>query len=145
MFNTYGFKNVYMIDIGASIMYYQKRPDYYFDGECYNNAYRCLQNNIGAKNKTVYGYVLSSNDTKKVAVRHCWNIINTIPTDVTMLANDINPISLLNFAYLPIVEFNMPELLKAVVENNYLPALPIFKKERYYIKKLKEKGFEIIA
>ena len=145
MFNTYGFKNVYMIDIGASIMYYQKRPDYYFSGECYNNAFRCLQSNIGVENKTVYGYVLSSDNTKNVAVRHCWNIINTIPVDVTMLANNINPISLINFTYLPIVEFNITELFSAVMKNDTLPALPTFKKEYYYIKKLKEKGFEILT
>lgn len=142
----YGFKKVYGVDIGTSIMQYQMHPLMYKRSQCFNNAFTCLGNNLNnySKNKAVIGYVLSTDGIRRVAVRHCWNIIDNYVVDVTMLADDESPISMLGYSYLPIVEYTVQEFLEEVEKNDGYPALPKTQKEYYYIREMKKKGFEVL-
>ena len=143
---NYGFKKVYGVDLGTSIMQYQQHQGMYQPSQCFNNAFICLGHNLSnyAENKAVIGYVLSTDGIRKVAVRHCWNIVNKIVVDVTMIANDENPISVLHYSYLPVIEYTPQEFLEEVEKNNGYPALPKTQKEYYYIRELKKKGFEVM-
>ncbi len=143
---TYGFKKVYGVDLGTSIMQYQLHQGMYQPSQCFNNAFICLGHNLSkyAENKAVIGYVLSTDGIRKVAVRHCWNIVNKIVVDVTMIANDENPMSVLHYSYLPVIEYTPYEFLVEVEKNKGYPALPKTQKEYYYIKELKKKGFEVL-
>ena len=144
--NSFGFKKVYGIDLGTSILLYQNNSRDYAPSSCYNNAFACLGNNIKTykTNKAIIGYVLSTNGIIKVAVRHAWNEISGIKVDVTMIANDENPMSILQYSYLPIRVMTSEEFLNAIEANNNLPCLPITKEERNYRKLLKHKGFQIL-
>ena len=143
---TFGFKNVYGVDLGTSVMQYQQHSSTYQRSQCFNNAFICLGHNIinYAQNKAVIGYVLSTDGKRKVAVRHCWNIIDKIVVDVTMCANDENPMAVLHYSYLPVIEYTPNEFLDEVEKNNGFPALPKTSKEYYYIRELKKKGFEVL-
>ncbi len=143
---NYGFKKVYGVDIGTSLMQYQQHQSMYQHSQCFNNAFICLGHNLRnyAENKAVIGYVLSTDGVRRVAVRHCWNIISNIVVDVTMLADNESPMSMLHYSYLPIMEYTPNEFLEEVEKNNGYPALPKTKKEYYYIKELKKKGFEVL-
>ena len=143
--NFFGFKNAYSIDIGESYMEYSKRENEYSKSMCYNNAFVCLGHIMSDNSRYVIGYVLSSDGTRKVAVRHAWNINKRgVALDVTMPANDENPLSLMHFVYLPVEEYTPKEALDAVEANNNLPCLPISNKEKRYLNKLRKKGFEIL-
>ncbi len=143
---NYGFKKVYGVDLGTSIMQYQQHQGMYQPSQCFNNAFICLGHNIRnyGQNKAVIGYVLSTDGVRRVAVRHCWNIIDRIVVDVTMFANDENPVSVLRYSYLPVVEFSPQEFLDEIEKNDGYPALPKTHKEYYYIRELKKKGFEVL-
>ncbi len=142
----FGFKKECRIDIGSSILEYSNSTDEYFPAECYNNAFKCLLNNIATHrdNRVFIGYVLSTDSVRKVAVRHSWNKIGRDLVDVTMFANDENPISVMNYSYLPIEEYDTESFLDAIGKNNLLPCLPKSKTEYYYISKLKSKGFQVL-
>lgn len=144
--NKFGFKKVYGVDIGESIMQYEQHKQSYCDSQCFNNAFICLGHNIRKynENRAVIGYVLSTDGVRKVAVRHCWNIISKIVVDVTMLANNESPISMLHYSYLPVVEYTPQEFLEEIEKNNGYPALSKTQKEYYYIRELKKKGFEVL-
>lgn len=142
----FGFKKVYGVDIGASLMQYQEHQSMYQRSQCFNNAFICLGYNLSnyAQNKAIFGYVLSTDGVRRVAVRHCWNIINQIVVDVTMFADNENPVSMLRYSYLPVMKYTPNEFLEAVERNGGFPALPKTQKEYYYIKELKKKGFEVM-
>ena len=148
----YGFRNTYGIDLGTSAFLYRENQDDYKESQCYTNAFHLCSRRLhsGDKNvKVVFGYVLSSNSEKKVAVRHAWNLVNDvsgslIPVDVTMLANGENVISILNYTYLPICEYSAFEYLDAIDANNGYSSLPVSPKEQEYIERLKRKGFEVL-
>jgi hypothetical protein len=144
--NTFGFKNTYGIDLGASIMIYQQNSDVYQKSECYNNAFYCIDKNIETYryNRVIIGYVLSTDGVKRVAVRHAWNEINGIKVDVTMIANDEHPLSIISYTYLPIQVYKPADYIDAVIANDNKPWLPKTAKEHYYIRELKKKGFEVL-
>ena len=147
--NKYGFKNVYGIDLGMSIMLYQKNYMEYEESACYNNAFSCLAVNLetNRNNRAIIGYVLSTDGKRKAAVRHAWNEINGVKVDVTMLANEEtreNPISIIYFSYLPIRVMTATEFLDAIEANRNMPCLPKDKREEYYLRELRRKGFELL-
>jgi hypothetical protein len=144
--NSFGFKNTYGIDLGASIMVYQQNSDVYQKSACYNNAFNCFDKNIATynTNKVIIGYVLSTDGVRKVAVRHAWNEINGVAVDVTMIANDEHPLSIINYTYLPIQVYTPSNYIDAIIANDNKPWLPKTTKEHYYIKELKKKGFEVL-
>ena len=143
---TFGFKRESRIDISSSIMEYIKNRCDYESGMCYNNAFKCMTNNIRTykDNRAYIGYVLSTDGKRKVAVRHSWNRIGKTLVDVTMFANNENPLSVFNFVYLPTAEYTSEEFLDAISHNNNLPCLPKSKIEYNYRFKLKSLGFEIL-
>ena len=143
---SFGFANEYRVDISESIILWQRHEKDYVQSECFLNAYRCLNNNIKhfAANKCIYGYVLSTDGTRKVAVRHAWNIINGRKVDVTMFANRENPISVINYVYLPVDEYSPQKLLDKICENNGYVCLPKSEKELKIQKELIAKGIEIL-
>ncbi len=140
----FGFKNEHGIDLSDSIVAYMDREDMYKAGSCYYNAFKVLDiyHRHGENDKIVYGYVLSTDGKRKVAVRHSWNYVDDRKIDVTMFANDTSPISVIRYRYLPIDVYSLEEYRKLMLENNQYD-LPVTDKEISYIKKLKEKGFEL--
>lgn len=143
--NKFGFRIIEQIDIGRSILGYQRDAISYEASQCFNNAFRFLGNNITNKTcKAVFGYVLSTDGIRKVAVRHAWNLEDNYIVDVTMIANSEHPISMLNYYYLPIEIYDAQTFLRKIEENNNFPCLPKTKKELDYIQKLKNKGFEVL-
>lgn len=151
-FKTYGFEDVQHLDVGQSIFIYNKAPEDYKEANCYINSFHLCSNMVlkrGVKISAVFGYVLSSNSERKVAVRHAWNELDhgaykTI-VDVTMIANNENPISMLGYTYLPIDRYSATEFSDGIGNNNMCADLPVTDKERCYIKELKEKGFEVLG
>ena len=146
MVDKFGFRGTYGIDVGSSVMAYQENKKDYEKSQCFNNAFMCLTNNMRTYKNNFYviGYVLSTDGVNKAAVRHAWNIINGIPVDVTMFANDENPISVLYYTYLPCAVYTNEEAVDAIEKNNNLPALPKTDKEKRIIRSLKRKGFMVM-
>ena len=134
------------INIGMSIVLYQNNSKSYIKSQCFNNAFKCLGNNIkGYKgNRAVIGYVLSTDGIRKVAVRHAWNIIDRVIIDVTMFADDESPISIFNYDYLPVRIMTTEEFLDAVEDNGGYPALPKTENELLVIEKLLKAGYEVL-
>ncbi len=140
----FGFKNEYRIDLSDTFMAYLEKENFYKPSQCYYNAYKVIDmlEKHGRDDRIVYGYVLSTDGKRKVAVRHSWNRINDRKIDVTMLANDESPLAMMRYRYLPIDEYTIEEYREKTDEFGVY-SLPVTQKERKYIKKLKEKGFEM--
>ena len=149
---TYGFKNTYGIDLGETVRWYSEDPGDYEENGCYKNAFHLCDNGMlksGYKVNAVFGYVLSSNSERKVAVRHAWNVFKTpmadIPVDVTMMANGENLVSVLGYTYLPIDEYTPTQFLDEIDKNDGKCGLPETKKEKRFIQELTKKGFEVFS
>lgn len=142
----FGFDIIEQADVGYSYMLYQKHSNTYKRAYCFNNSFNFLLNNMDTfiTNKAVFGYVLSTDGIVKLAVRHAWNVKDNILTDVTMAANGENPLSMLNYYYLPIDFYDSNRFLEEIERNNGFPCLPKTESELCYIEKLKEQGFKIL-
>lgn len=140
------FKNLEKIDLGESFETYQKNKGDYVPCRCFNNAFAILTNNLRENARAVFGYVLSTNGERKVAVRHAWNKFDLCrdTIDVTMIANDENPLSMLSYRYLPIDIYTSNEFLDKIEENGGFPCLPKSNKELKIIKELEKKGYEVL-
>ncbi len=140
----FGFKHEQRVDLSDTYMAYTEKQDVYKEGQCYYNAFKVLDlsKKHNKNDKIVFGYVLSTDGKRKVAVRHAWNYVNDRIIDVTMIANDESPISMLHYRYLPIDEYELEEYRDLMLKNETYD-LPLTSKEKRYIKKLEEKGFEL--
>ena len=118
------------IDLSKSIEYHEKRTFFnrrYAKGLCYKNALSVLSE-ITLREKEVkaagvIGYVLSEDETKKVAVRHAWVKIydrhSTEPliVDVTMIADKTSIPTMLNCKYVEVEDFTYDEWFGLTVKN----------------------------
>ena len=142
----FGFKDEYIIDLADTVVMYQSRPDMFEKSQCYYNAYKLLDalGGRGDRGRIVYGYVLSTDGKRKVAVRHSWNDIDDRKIDVTMLANDENLVSMMHYRYLPIDKYSLDVYRKLVLQNGAYD-LPETDREYAMVRRLKDKGFEVLG
>jgi hypothetical protein len=108
---------------------YQKNPDDYIPGRCYDNCFRVLMNN---RRKSLYatvcyGYLCSGiPKLNGVAVRHGWIVIDGQIVDVSVPAGGYPPANALCYLYIPWREYSVAEYLEAMDEE----ALPDIQMEK---------------
>ena len=142
------------IDLSKSIEYHEKRTYFnrrYEKGLCYKNALSVLSKialrEKGVKAAGVIGYVLSENETKKVAVRHAWVKIydrhSTEPliVDVTMIADKTSIPTMLNCKYVEVEDFTYDEWFGLAVKNNGIPCIENLEGEKEITEMLKKDGY----
>lgn len=145
-FCIFGLDGLKIMDVGQSILLYDKNRKDYRPCNCFINAFQFLTNNMSTNrhNKAYIGYVLSTDGQRKVAVRHAWNSIKEDIVDVTMIANGEHPLNMIHYYYLPIMEYTNEQLLDAIEENNGYADLPKTTAELEWIKKLASLGFDVM-
>ncbi|MBP3781633.1 MAG: hypothetical protein J6I68_00120 [Butyrivibrio sp.] len=152
-FKTFGFRNAYGVDLGETVRLYNEDPADYEASMCYVNSFHLCANMMrrgrGKFVRSVFGYVLSSDGERKVAVRHAWNMIEVglfkAAVDVTMMANGESLFSVMGYTCLPVDEYTPGEFLEKVDKNNAMADLPVTQKEKKVVEKLKNKGFEVLG
>lgn len=139
-------KELQRIDLGMTIQYYIGKENLYQEEQCFTNVFEFLRTNssFSSRIKIVFGYVLSEDETRKVAVRHAWNMIDEYVVDVTMPANGISPISILQYDYLPVQTFTATEYSVKLSELDGMACFPETEEELQIVEKLKKAGYEIL-
>ena len=142
----FGFKNEYYLDLADTFIMFQQSPSLFEKSECYYNAYTLLDNLEEHKDgdRIVYGYVLSTDGKRKVAVRHSWNELDGRKIDVSILANEENVISMMNYKYLPVDTYTFSLYRDLMIKYDRY-GLPETRKERKIVNSLIEKGFEVLG
>ena len=143
---------LYKCDLSMSVAEFLKAENNYGKGMCYNNAFIALTNHFTDKSaRGVVGYVLSSDGKRKVAVRHAWvKIVDKYVgepriIDVTMFANECNPISVMSYDYLPVKELTPGEWSELTDRNGGMPCIENLDGEADIIKDLESQGYEILV
>lgn len=137
------------IDYDESIKLFSKGYNHIHKGQCYNNVFVLFpEANQLKKEKLeiIYGYVLSQNVEKKIAVRHCYYRIDKKIVDPTMIIDGYVMGEANLFKYVPIVAFeDMNEYFNLIELNKMLPALEDnFDNESKIIELLLEQGYRVI-
>ena len=120
------------------------------EGECYNNAFMLMGEHLRDKSlRGVIGYVLSSDGSRKLAVRHCW-LKRTHPRtrqeeviDVTVFADGYDPMSVQNFDYIEVQVLDPMEWNDLTAANDNCPSLTGLEGEAGIISDLKADGYEV--
>lgn len=135
------------IDLGMTIQYYIGNQDVYQKEECFLNAFTFLRHHItDSQNiQIIFGYVLSEDGIKKAAVRHAWNLYRGYVVDVTMPANDISPMSMLQYDYLPVEVYSAKEYLQKLEELDGKVCFPVSEREKEIRKQLLGEGYEVLG
>ena len=140
--------NISRCDVGESLNAFYKYAGAEFkEGSCYCNAFKLLAIYLGKRPVSgVIGYVLSTDGTRKVAVRHCWLRDDETgqAIDVSTFAAGYSPVAVLNFDYAEVMVMSPKEWLRKTESNNGMPCLDETPEELAYIEKLKEQGYEVL-
>lgn len=133
------------ISVGDSYMYCQMYRNDFKPHMCYTNTFKLLYH-MGFKFKdcfACFGYVLSTDGKRKVAVRHCWledPYFSGI--DVSVHLDGFNQ-SAINYEYTLIDKLTPAEWLERINTNGGCADIWDFDNENEIIKTLKSEGFEV--
>ena len=122
--------------------------------QCYKNAFILCMDMSCSKEivRGAIGYVLSNNGKRFVAVRHAWvERLNRTTgryddvIDPTVFVDGYNPVSVLNFEYLPVETISAERWLEKTENNDYCPDLWNLAGEDAVVAELREKGYEVLS
>jgi hypothetical protein len=142
---------IYKCDLSDSISIWMQYKDRINEGECYNNCFRLISEIPSTSAmKAVIGYVISSNNIEKAAVRHCWLVVKDKYThedkviDPTIFADGYSPAQVIKYGYVEVARMKVEEWVEKIINNDRMPGVKGFRNEKKIIEMLQNEGYKVL-